>query len=205
MRVAILVLGLALLGCTADASMSKEEAQATLQRFANDDPRVGHVCAREDRARMQRAAATYSAALAEEGEVWPSRARLEAQTDPSIHHVESYVVVMMMYGFLTPDALQGDAPTIAAQMETGIPGWDAEAADLTQSRHCRALYGVMRESMAAMIEARALEREFLTAGDGGSDYARALRYLSQRNRIAERMRKRQEDVRRRTGETPPLP
>jgi hypothetical protein len=181
-------------------AMSEDEARATLERFAADDPGIGHVCEAQGQTLMRRAAGAYSAALAGKGETWPDKERLQTQTSPSMRNIESYVVMMMAYGFLAPTDLGGDAQQIVNELDGGpIGGWDFEEANFSRHPHCRAIYGVMRESWAAVLEVAPVQEQFLRANER-QDYERARRLLERRNRIIARVQARQEEVRRQIGE-----
>jgi hypothetical protein len=185
--------------CTPD--MTEEKARLALERFAAEDFSAGHVCHADGRALLRRAARSYSAAMAAKGEAWPNKARLASQTMPSMGNIESYVVMMMAYGFLAPSDLGGDAQLIVDELDEGpAGGWDfEEAAAISRHPHCRAIYGVMRESWAAVLEVAPIQAQYIRANER-QDYERARQLLERRNRIIARVQARQEEVRRQIGE-----
>jgi hypothetical protein len=135
--------------------------------------------------------------------MWPNAERLRTQTSPSMSNIESYVIMMMMYGFITPAELGQDARLIAQRMEDApIRGWDFEIANLRRLPECRLAYGVMRESWAAVLEVAPIQRQIERASER-RDYGRVQRLAIRRNRIIARVQARQEEVRRQIEEMSP--
>lgn len=186
MRLLAVAAALSLSACASQLpEMSEDEARATLERFAADDPEVGHICDPESGALFRHAVRSYASAKAAKGEQWPNPER--AFSSPSVRNLDGYVVMMSAFGF-TSDGQFGRgllrAHSVAA---AALP----RSTNMANEPQCRAMYGSMRGLWDGMSELQELSQQMERAQERGDD-AKVRRLQERIERITERMQASQE-------------